>query len=118
MSNSPKKLWNELDAVFKSYNACFRTTIAPNFAPNYWLHVDQIFSAHGALQKEFTMSTYISPIIFFTSIITIHLKYMDSMFDEYVIYYNKSTKCPVIVNSWKMCAAQNRTILAEYTLRK
>ena len=56
LRKSPKKFWNELDAVFKPYTARFRTTIAPNFAPNYWPHVDQIFSTHGAMKKAFQMS--------------------------------------------------------------
>ena len=51
MRKSPKKLWNEFDAVFKPYNARLRTAITPNIAPYSWQHVDQIFSAHDAMQR-------------------------------------------------------------------
>ena len=65
MRESPKKLWNKLYAVFKPYNARFRTTISPKFAPNYWPHVEQTFSVHGAVKNEFPMSPAISPSPFF-----------------------------------------------------
>ena len=51
LRKSPRKLCKESDALFKQYNIRFKTTTAPKFASNVWLHLDQRFSAHGAVQK-------------------------------------------------------------------
>ena len=79
MRKSPKKLWNEFDAVFKPYNARLRTAITPNIAPYSWQHVDQIFSAHGDVKKEFPFPPAIRSSKIFTDIISINMKDMSLM---------------------------------------
>ena len=64
-----------------SYNACVRKTIEPNFAPNYWLYLDQIFSVHGAVQKAFPMSPAIGTSPFFTDITNINFIDMSLIVD-------------------------------------
>ena len=68
--------------LFKPYNGHFRTTISPNFVPNYWSHLDQIFYAHGAVQKSFNIYTAIIPSLFLTDIINTNLTDMSLMVND------------------------------------
>ena len=68
----------------------------PILYQNIWPHVDQIFSAHGAVQKSFTMSSSISPSPFLTAVINVNLTDMFLIVDEYIECSYEYTICPLM----------------------